>query len=48
MKLFEDGQRDDLKQGKHTKETQIVLEHDLKSTLENLVFDLFGKGTIIL
>lgn len=46
MKLFEDGSRDNTKQEKHTKETQIVLEHNLKSTLENLCFTLFGKGNL--
>ncbi|XP_069114103.1 phenylalanine--tRNA ligase, mitochondrial-like isoform X2 [Argopecten irradians] len=43
LKLFEDGQRLPTKQESHTHESSLSLEHDLKKTLENLTFHLFGK-----
>ncbi|OWF53551.1 phenylalanine--tRNA ligase, mitochondrial-like [Mizuhopecten yessoensis] len=43
LNLFEDGQRLPTKQESHTHETSVMMEHDLKKTLENLTFHLFGK-----
>ncbi|RUS79125.1 hypothetical protein EGW08_013103 [Elysia chlorotica] len=41
--LFERGKRDNTKQENHSLETSKLLEHDLKSCLENLMIAIFGK-----
>ncbi|CAG2253740.1 FARSA [Mytilus edulis] len=42
--IFENGEKNETKQPLHTKEAVMILEHELKSTLENLAFELFGKA----
>lgn len=44
LKLFEEGRREPTKQESHTLEAAKLMEFELKSTLENLAADLFGKG----
>lgn len=41
--IFENGEKNETKQPLHTKEAVMILEHELKSTLESLAFELFGK-----
>lgn len=43
LRLFENGVKDEYKQEHHTREAVELMEYDLKSTLENLAFYLFGK-----
>lgn len=43
LELFEDSKRTELKQESHTLESALLVQHDLKSALENLAMALFGK-----
>ncbi|XP_042144576.1 phenylalanine--tRNA ligase, mitochondrial isoform X2 [Ixodes scapularis] len=45
LELFEDGSRDEIKQGLHTMETAKLLEHSLKTCLQGLAKQLFGPET---
>lgn len=45
MTFFENGSRDATKQERHTVETSLCLEENLKNTLRNLANNLFGDGT---
>ena len=44
MTLFEDGKRAHDKQETHTIDTAKLVEFELKQTLLNLAYRLFGKG----
>ena len=45
VEMFEtDGKRNEFKQAEHTLEAKMIVEHDLKLTLEQLVVYLFGEN----